>query len=52
MNGRQISYEEYLKLVGDTHDQTARQAIELQKWRTAMQMKLSDQNDNALKGIV
>ncbi|KAI6191123.1 hypothetical protein M3Y97_00193800 [Aphelenchoides bicaudatus] len=48
--GRPITYEEYLKLVGDTQDQTAKQAAELSKWRCAMmQSKVSDQNDNALR---
>jgi len=48
-DGRPISYEDYLKLVHETQDQTARQALELSKWRNAMQMKLADQEDAALK---
>jgi uncharacterized protein YeaC (DUF1315 family) len=51
-DGRLITYEEYLKLINDAQDQTARQAIEIQKWRSAMQI-ISDQDDNAaLKCII
>lgn len=47
-DGRPISYEDYLRLVHDTQDQTARQALELSKWRNVMQIKLVDQDDSAL----
>lgn len=48
-NGRIISYSDYLKLTHDTQDQTARQALQLSQWRSAMHMKF-DQDDSALRG--
>lgn len=43
-NGRSISYEDYLKM-SSIQEQTARQAFELSKWRTAMQIRLTDQEE-------